>query len=179
MQRRWPAVLAVATMLCACAQPVDGVAVAGFPGVTEQFEPCSIPDDAIAATGLLDLEKQEVGWGDDANVQDWTRCTWAGPRGENTYFFGILASSQYSLSDVKLNPEYVDQKDIQVGGRQAVIFRFDGVRSTEGCDIAFDTNVGLVRLNIEAMGGMTLGGNPCELLDQIAVVLEPILPPSR
>ncbi|MET4046344.1 MULTISPECIES: DUF3558 domain-containing protein [unclassified Rhodococcus (in: high G+C Gram-positive bacteria)] len=175
MQRRWPAVLTVATMLCACAQPVDGVAVAGFPGVTEQFEPCSIPDDAIVATGL-DLEKTEVGWGEGISVREWTRCTWSGPAGDAWYYFSILFSLQYSLDDARRNPNYLNIEDVDIGSRKAIRFRFNGVDQGDGCDAAIDTNEGLVRISVYAMGGLTPHSDPCPILLRHAADLESYLP---
>lgn len=175
MQRRWPAVLAVATMLCACAQPVDGLAVAGVPGITEQFDPCSIPDEAIVATGL-DPEEKQVGWGEGISVHEWTLCTWSGPAGDAWYYFSILFSLQYSFDDARRNPDYSDIEDVDIGSRKAIRFRYNGVDQGDGCDAAIDTEEGLVQLSVYTMGGLTPHSDPCPLLLRHAADLESYFP---
>lgn len=177
MQRRWPAVLAVAAVLCACGQPVDGVAVAGVPGIAEQFDPCSIPDDAIAATGL-DPGKKMAGWGEGIRVADWTTCGWKGPRGDSWYQFDVLFSVVYSMSDVRTNRTYLDVSEVQIGERHGLQFRFEIIEEGVGCDAAFDTKEGIVRLSVRAIGGIAPRSDPCQEVLRHSSELERYFPPS-
>ncbi|MCZ4080169.1 DUF3558 domain-containing protein [Rhodococcus sp. H36-A4] len=176
MQRRWVPLAAVAAVLTACSQPVEGVAVAGVPGQAEQFDPCSIPDDAIAATGLN--PETGSGWIEGISVKAWTNCGWAGPTPNPWYHFGVLFSIRFTLDEVRHNSAFQDFKDVRLGGRTALEFGLASMDPDEGCGTSFDTTEGVVMLTVEALGTVPPQGDPCELVRRHTIELQQYFPPS-
>ncbi|WP_088943551.1 DUF3558 domain-containing protein [Rhodococcus sp. 1168] len=177
MQRRWLPLLAVTAVLTACGQPVEGTAVAGVPGLAEQFEPCSIPDDAIAATGL-NPEAKLTGWGERLSVKAWTACGWEGPGTNSWYHFSVLFSIQFTLEDVRRNPQFQDFEDVSLGGRPALEFELAYMDPSEGCGTSFDTVEGVVMFTLATLGTASPQGDPCELIRRHTVELSQYFPPS-
>ncbi|MDJ0362714.1 DUF3558 domain-containing protein [Rhodococcus sp. H29-C3] len=176
MQRRWLPLLAVAAVLTACGQTVDGTAVAGVPGLAEQFEPCSIPDDAIAATGLN--PKTGSGWLEGISVKAWTACGWDGPTINSWYRFSVLFSIQFTLDEVRQNPAFQDFQDISLGGRPALEFGLEDMPIDEGCGTSFDTTEGVVMFTLRTFGTASPPGDPCELIRRHTAELSQYFPPS-
>lgn len=176
MQRRWLPLLAVATVLTACAQPVDGTAVAGVPGRAEQFEPCSIPDDAIAATGL-NPEARLAGWGEGLSVKAWTTCGWEGPTTNSWYQFDVLFSIQFTLDEVRHNTAFWDFKDLSLGGRPALEYTVANGSSDEGCGTSFDTTEGVAMLSVVTLKPGSRQGDLCALVRRHTIELQQYFPP--
>ena len=176
MQRRWLPLFAVAAVLTACSQPVEGVAVAGVPGQAEQFEPCSIPDEAITATGL-DPETGS-GWMEGIRVKAWTTCGWDGPTTNSWYHFDILFSIRFTLDEVRQNPAFQDFKDVNLGGRPTLEFALAYMDPSEGCGTSFDTAEGVVMFTLATLGTASPQGDPCELIRRHTIDLGQYFPPS-
>ncbi|QCB52024.1 DUF3558 domain-containing protein [Rhodococcus sp. PAMC28707] len=176
MQRRWLPLLAVAAVLTACSQPVEGVAVAGVPGQAEQFEPCSIPDDAIAATGL----KPETGsgWLEGMTAKAWTVCGWDGPIKNAWYHFDVLFSVQFTLNDVRQNPAFQDVKEVSLDGRPALEYGFANRSPAGSCGSSFDTIEGVAMLSVDVLGTGPPQGDPCEIVHRHTTELRQYFPPS-
>ncbi|WP_186629095.1 DUF3558 domain-containing protein [Rhodococcus sp. BP22] len=175
MQRRWPAVLAVAAVLCACGQPVDGVAIAGVPGIAEQFDPCSIPDDAIAATGL-DPQIRDIGWGNDVSQKEWTRCVWQSPDEDTRYSFIVLFSVRYTVSDIRLNTSFSDFMNLTFGAREGVQHHYRNYTPLERCGISFDTIDGVAEVSVNNEGPQASAVDPCEVAVRLVTELEKYFP---
>ncbi|ORI26641.1 hypothetical protein BJI47_01545 [Rhodococcus sp. 1168] len=166
----------MASVLTACSQPVEGVAVAGVPGQAEQFEPCSIPDDAIAATGLN--PETGSGWMEGMSAKAWTVCGWDGPTQNPWYHFDVMFSVRFTLDDVRRNPAFQNFKDVSMGGKPALEYVFVN-RSPEGsCGTSFDTTEGVVMLSVDAVGTAPPRGDPCEVLHRHTTELRQYFPPS-
>ncbi|WP_186629442.1 DUF3558 domain-containing protein [Rhodococcus sp. BP22] len=177
MQRRWLSLAVVAAVLTACSQPVEGVAVAGVPGLAEQFDPCSIPDDAIAATGLN--PETESGWLEGMSVKAWTNCGWEGPAKSSWYRFDVLFSIQFTLDEVRHNTAFRDFKEIRLSSRPAVEYRFEGRPSEESCGTSFDTAEGVAMISVDVLGTAPPQGDPCELVRRHTIELQQYFPPSK
>ncbi|QCB52022.1 DUF3558 domain-containing protein [Rhodococcus sp. PAMC28707] len=176
MQRRWLPLFAVAAVLTSCSQPVEGVAVAGVPGQADQFDPCAIPDDAIAATGL----KPETGsgWLEGMSVKAWTNCGWEGPQEDSWYRFDVLFSIRFTLDEVRQNVAFRDFKEVSVSGRPALEYLFEGRPSEEGCGTSFDTAEGVAMISVDALGTAPPQGDPCELVRRHTIDLQQYFPSS-
>ncbi|WP_354560829.1 MULTISPECIES: DUF3558 domain-containing protein [unclassified Rhodococcus (in: high G+C Gram-positive bacteria)] len=177
MQRRWLSLLAAAAVLTACAQPVDGTAVAGVPGRAEQFDPCSIPDDAIAATGL-NPEARLAGWGEGLSVKAWTTCGWRGPTRNSWYQFDVYFSIQFTLDEVRQNPAFENFKDVSLGGRPGLEFALSSMDLRKGCGTSFDTTEGVVMFTLATLGTASPQGDPCERIRRHTIDLGHYFPPT-
>ncbi|MGA9871492.1 MAG: hypothetical protein WBQ44_10175, partial [Rhodococcus sp. (in: high G+C Gram-positive bacteria)] len=97
--------MCAALLATGCGGNVEGAPVADTPA--EAWDPCSIPADAIAATGL-NPEISERGWGKGIEVVDWRRCVWQSPDGVGQYSLTVLYSNSSTVEDFKANAQYVD-----------------------------------------------------------------------
>nr|WP_296780940.1 DUF3558 domain-containing protein [Rhodococcus sp. (in: high G+C Gram-positive bacteria)] len=172
MQWRHIAVLGAAIMLAGCGAGAEGTAVADGPA--EAFDPCSIPDDAISSTGL-DPSTKQVGWIDGIDVPGWVRCAWSGPQGNHWYYFVVLFSDRYDITDVEGNPRHYDFSDVEVGSRDGVLFRYDVTKEKE-CDTAFQTSSGVATFAVTTMGGLTTETDPCTAVSKHTTDLETYFP---
>lgn len=174
MHGRWVALAAVAMLAAGCGGGTEGTAVAGAPAAA--FDPCSIPDTAIAATGL-DPSSKQIGWNFGITMPDWKRCAWSGPQGDNWYFFVILFSEKYDLTDVKNNPLHYDFSNASIGDRNGLTFRYKVTKAGE-CDTAFESIAGVATFAVVTMGGLPTKADPCRLVSAHATDLETHFPPN-
>jgi len=151
-------------------------AVANAP--TETFDPCSIPADAIAATGL-NPEIFDNGWSDGINAGSWERCLWESNGSALPYFYEILASSKHDIADLDSNSQYSDLAEIEVEGHTWLKYRFTPVDQHIQCGVALDTVAGIVTAEVSLQNGPSLGQNPCQMVLDLTVELAGNLPAQK
>ncbi|ORI18924.1 hypothetical protein BJD99_19585 [Rhodococcus sp. 1163] len=178
MRRGVLATAAALTLLTSCGQPVEGNAVAGEPSLADQFDPCTIPDDAIARTGLdPDSRRAEADIG--ISTKDWKRCHWQDASTISRYSYHVLFSQKFTLADVRTNPDNVGFSDVMVGTRAALLYRLRVSDSKGICDLAFDTEEGVVIIFANSQSPSdTAGQNLCEIVRRHTEDVESYLPPS-
>lgn len=151
-------------------------AVANAP--TETFDPCSIPADAIAATGLV-RAADGAGWG-EYDGADWSRCVWEYRSGEERYSMSALVSQSHTASQMAANPEYTEPKDVEIDGRSATRFRIGSGVPERRCGLIFGTAGGVVVLRLSNEGATwAVENNACELLVRHATDLSSHFPPAQ
>lgn len=160
-------------LLAGCGTDVEGTALAG-----ERWDPCSITQDSIEATGL-DPAFRDEGWGKGITVAEWSLCTWQGPAEDASYFFKIKSSERFTIADARANNQHLEGVDIVIGGREAFKFTTQMSRSITDCNIAFSVQPGVVVFSVDSMGTMDIGADPCELVSRHATDLEHLLPPPN
>jgi hypothetical protein len=172
--RKWLTAIVAATCLIAgCGSGVDGSAVAEVPA--ERWDPCSIPADAIAATGL-DPALGGTGWGEGVQVDDWSRCVWEHVDGGLRYSFTALTSTMFDSMDLRDNAQYRDFSQTAVGARTGSLHHYTSYSDSERCGLVFDTRQGVVSLSLTNEGTAPL--DPCTALLDHATELSDYFPPT-
>ncbi|ORI24340.1 DUF3558 domain-containing protein [Rhodococcus sp. 1168] len=178
MRRGMLATAAALTLLTGCGQPVEGTPVAGEPSLANQFDPCTIPDDAIARTGL-DPQSEREGLGPGTSTREWKMCGWNGPTGNTWYSYQIQFSQRFTLEDVRKKADNTDFSDITVGRRTALQYRLQATDALGICNLAFDTNEGLAQIfALSHSVTDTKNGDLCEIVFRHTEDIEQFLPPS-
>ncbi|WP_072806938.1 DUF3558 domain-containing protein [Rhodococcoides yunnanense] len=175
MQRRGVATLAAVLLASACGNHVEGTPLAGSPA--EPWDPCSIPAQAIEATGLDPISKKE-GWTEGIAVDEWALCTWQGNTPNSSYFFRVLFSNQRDLEDIRFNPLYTDISTIAVGQHNWLQYRSKAIPADSRCDVAFQTIEGVAAVAVEVLGGLPPLGTPCDIVYRHAYTLIEEFPPQ-
>ncbi|WP_072806935.1 DUF3558 family protein [Rhodococcoides yunnanense] len=173
MQGRGVAILAAIVLITGCGRGVDGTPLAGAPA--EPWDPCSIPAQAVEATGLH-LAPEGGGWGEGIVVEDWTRCVWEWKGRDSQHSVRALASQAHSVSDIRVDTQYADFSEMNVAGRAATQFHFSAYPPAKRCGIAFDTSAGVVILTISEEGKSTTSDS-CQVLLRHASSLSDYIPP--
>ncbi|WP_254207368.1 DUF3558 domain-containing protein [Nocardia alni] len=117
------------------------------------WDPCSLPDSAVAATGVDPSTKDTSGVG---NGPGWKICGW----NSDTYFMDVDATS-HTLADVRANPHLTHQQDIEIDGRKAVTSREGD--NTDDCGVDFATSKGVVEVVIRQSAGAATAGDYCAI----------------
>ena len=138
MRKRVATLVAVATMLTGCSDGVEGSPVAA-----ERWDPCSIPDEAIQATGLDPATKDE-GWGKGIVVDDWSRCEFLLPGGSEAYALSVKSSIDHTIAEARAKPANREGRDLVVGGRDAYLYKTEFGAAIRDCNIALDVPRGVV-----------------------------------
>lgn len=175
MRKRWAVIAAVIWFIAGCGGGVDGVEVTGVP--QEQWDPCSIPADAIAGTGLDPASKRE-GFGDGIVVDDWSMCIWEGRTSRSDYYYRVLFSVQHKLDDVRTNPVYTNFRDIASADHAWVEYRPRAFSVGDRCDVAFETPAGVVTTAVEVFGGLPPMAAACETVYRHTAELIAFFPPQ-
>lgn len=191
-RRRRSAVVAggVVLLLAGCASSVGGDPVEDDPvessaaasssigsvsDSVEPFDPCTIPKDAVTATGL-DVDTERPDFGGITTDPGWKNCTWdAG--GKNPWYYLSVMSTVNSLDRYLRSPQNDRQVPVQVGGRDGVRYNTDyqGDPPT-GCDIAVAVGDNLIIFVVDTIGSENTVGDPCAKVTQHASDLQSHLP---
>ncbi|WP_072806941.1 DUF3558 family protein [Rhodococcoides yunnanense] len=175
MPRRGVAILAAVLLASACGQGVDGTPLAGSPA--EPWDPCSIPTQAIEATGLH-LAPEGGGWGEGIVVRDWTRCVWERVSSDERYSVIALASTSSTLDDLRGNPNYRDFVPADFGSRTGYRHFYTGFDDEERCGLAIDTTAGVVSFSLNEERAGRDNHDSCSRLLEHATALADYLPPN-
>ncbi|QNG19313.1 DUF3558 domain-containing protein [Rhodococcus triatomae] len=167
------ATIALAATLTACGEPSTENGAGGTlttPNKNEGlFDPCSIPDDALAAAGL-DPATEDAGF---FGVQrtGWEVCGWTG-----SWFFIDVLSTSHTFDDVKNNPANTDLAPVDLPGREAVSFRHVSDDDAEVCDVAFPSSSGTITVRSYKKGSEAAEESLCELALDYAHTFDEHLP---
>ncbi|MFE3545212.1 DUF3558 domain-containing protein [Nocardia sp. NPDC059177] len=150
--------------LAGCSQQVEGQPEAsGAPLTKEQlFDPCSVPDDVLLATGL------DLTWKDD-NPFSVPRAEWKGCGYKGDGHFITFKSTLYTLDEIRANDYFHSFKDITVGDRPAIQYTPGNRQPPNQCEIAIDTsNQGRVMLTATKFVDNKSSTDPCAIADAAA-----------
>ena len=155
--RTWVAtVVAMSALLAGCGGGVEGSAVAA-----ERWDPCSITPEAVAATGL-DPAYRDEGWGRGVDVKDWGRCEFMQPGGiDAAYALSVMSSAENTVTQARAKPNR-DGSDLEVGGRDAYMYKTEFGAGLRDCNIALDVPPGVVVFTV--LYQQDDGVDPCELV---------------
>lgn len=134
------------------------------------WDPCTIPADALTRTGVDPATASR----DIAGVKQegWKICGWDGP-GYNLSVF----STNYSLDDVRSNPNNTNLQPVTVGARNGVIYRQTSDSKLRDCDVAIGLDQGAVLFTLLTSALVDQPKeDPCAAALRYATELEPQLP---
>ncbi|MFY2787338.1 DUF3558 domain-containing protein [Rhodococcus sp. MALMAid1271] len=161
---------ASALLLAGCGSSTQGSPVTGEspamvtttaasePG--EPFDPCTIPKDAVTASGL-DVSTERADFAGITTYPGWKGCTWDAS-GANAWYYLSVLSSINSIDEYLRSPQNQRQVPVKVGSRDAVQYNADyqGDPPT-GCDIVLDASGNLIILVVDTIGSEDTLGDPC------------------
>ncbi len=166
---RVAAVLFAGALATGCSASVQG-APQPASGQEGLFDPCKdIPGTMLEEVGL-DPATEEV---DIAGVEQpgWRICSWTG-----TWFFVSVLSNRYTQNDVTRNPDYAEFVEMPIGDRVGIRFQRESDAAVDGCYVALAASQGSVWVNVEAKAGVTHQESACELVVDVAELLNGYLP---
>lgn len=172
MHKRMSMLIAGVMLLAGCGVSGEAAAPAAM-----RWDPCSIPPDALEATGL-DPSYSSPGFGDGVVVPDWSLCTFRGPTANPSYFFNVKSSETHTLDEARANDSHLNGFDLEVGGRDGFQFNTALSRSITNCAIAVISGPGVVVFSVDSMGTKEIGFAPCALVMEHTTDLETFLPPA-
>lgn len=169
---------ALALMAGVCAV----LAVAGCGGSTESgtsttgakttlttdqlWDSCSLPDAAIAATGVKADTKDTNPFGGPRS--GWKGCNW----NNDTYFLSVF-SNNHTIDEVRSNTSFHSVHDVNVPGRRAVSYT-EG--SNNSCGVDFQTSQGVVEMIVRPSPGSPSTGDYCAIALNTADSLNSLIP---
>ncbi|OLT33140.1 DUF3558 family protein [Rhodococcus sp. BGS-1C] len=171
MRKALAMVVAGVVLVVGCGGDVKGTALAG-----ERWDPCSIPDEAIEATGL-DPTYRDVGWGEGIVVDDWARCVFRAPKDRQSYSLSVMSSSEHTVSDARGDERKLNQVDFELADRDALQYETDTSRAVVDCHVVVAVPTGVVWFIVMFAGGIKPERDPCDLVRDHAADLEHLLPP--
>ncbi|GGF98401.1 hypothetical protein GCM10007304_10530 [Rhodococcoides trifolii] len=166
-------------VMAACAAVVVAAgcgsdAVAGSPTAAPlgdaQFDPCSIPDEAIAAAGADPGTEQPDIFGVD--LSEWNVCKWDS---NSWYYLGVL-STTYSFDQVRDNPQSRAFQEVVVGTRDAVSYLDVNDPDLSDCDVAFSSSRGVLIVRVTTKVNEVSASPPCDVATRAANALDSYLP---
>ncbi len=129
-----------------------------------------MPAQALSAIGLdPGSAERDIA---DVHQDGWKICSWSA----KWYYLGIF-STNYSLEDVKNNPNNTAFQDVSIGPRRGVMYheKRDATRR-EMCDIALAVPQGALLISVDKKGSKLQEEDTCAVVTRGAIALEPDLP---
>ena len=166
--------VSVLALVAGCSGDVAGTATADQ---ADPFDPCAIPDDAIAAAGLDPVSKDSLA--DHGYITPgWDICTWQSSAQPAWYFYSILFSPTHTVQDI-VNDERIEQlTTTMIDGRDAYQYKLQVTQSSDTCDIAFATQSGVATFTASRKGLRKDPGDLCALVRSHTEAISSSLPPS-
>ena len=158
MRKALAMVVAGLFLVVGCGGDVKGTALAG-----ERWDPCSIPGEAIEATGL-DPTYRDVGWDEGIVVDDWSLCTFRAPEERQSYFLSVMSSSEHTVSEARGDERKLNQVDFGLADRDALQYETDISRAIVDCNVAVAAHPGVVLFTVDFAGGIKPERDPCDLV---------------
>ncbi|QKT09467.1 DUF3558 domain-containing protein [Rhodococcus sp. W8901] len=139
------------------------------PSGEPQFDPCSIPDDALRAAGVDPATQSR----DIVGVKQpgWSLCRWRGP----DYFVTVFAAGR-PLDDILANDRFHDVTPVDVDGRSAFTVRESNDTRNEYCDVAFSSGPDAIMIKSTYFDGLPASDSPCPLAVRNGAALAPSIP---
>ncbi len=103
--------------------------------------------------------------------EGWKICSWDGP-----WYYLKIFSTNYSLADVKNNPDFGDFQPIAIGPRSGVMYLEKGYKPGEMCNIAIGIDQGALLISVDKKGSKAQLDDPCAAVTRHAIDLEPSMP---
>ena len=182
--RRLAAACASALLLAGCGASTQGSPVTGESPATvtttaasepgEPFDPCTIPKDAVTASGL-DVSTERADFAGITTYPGWKGCTWDGAA-QNSWYYVAVLSSMESIEELLRSPSFVRVSDLDVAGRNAAQLRHADELQFLGCAVALGTDGGLIVLDLQKKGSRELEGDACAEVNRHAADLESFFP---
>ncbi|AYJ52120.1 DUF3558 domain-containing protein [Rhodococcus sp. P1Y] len=139
-----------------------GGGVDGSPVAAERWDPCSITPEALEATGL-DPAYRDEGWERGIEVPDWGSCVFHAPGGVySPYGLSVLSSTDHTIAEARAKPGNMEGRDLQIGGRDAYMFKTEFDPAIRDCQIALEVPGGVVVFN--ALYNEDDGVDACEVV---------------
>ncbi|WP_368858356.1 DUF3558 domain-containing protein [Nocardia alni] len=130
------------------------------------WDPCSLPDSAVAATGVDPSTK-------DTNPTEVAQPGWRSCRWRTTGYFMTVNSTSHTMDEVRNNSSLSNIKGVDVPGRQAVSYN-DG--SSDDCGVDFPTSKGLVEVIVRKAYGTAATEDSCVIAVRSATTLNQSIP---
>ncbi|ATL70254.1 DUF3558 family protein [Nocardia terpenica] len=137
------------------------------------WNPCSIPDADIAATGLNPTKKQVGALG--TKFPGWDICAWLS---DSWYGLHVYSTSVHTFDEVVHNTTlFRDPQPVTVGGHAAVLLHH--ADNPKGCTIAFDIPQDPVQFEVTPKLSADQTGDSCSEVTRIANTLVKDLPAGK
>lgn len=170
MRRQLLALGVGAGVLAGC----GGGGVEGSAAPAERWDPCRITSEAIAATGL-DPDSRFEGWGDGVVVDEWGRCVFASEGGiYSAYALIVMSSAEHTIAEARAKPSNREGRDLEVGGRDAFLYRTEKGATFRDCNIALVVPPGVALFTV--LYSKDDGVDACEVVQKHVLDLEGALP---
>lgn len=149
---------------------VGGSNSAAKPTLTHDqlFDPCTIPDNVIASTGVRQETKNTKPLG--IEFHSWRGCAWHNDRWD----LSLLVASK-PLSELRTNPAFRDIKPLDLAGRHNAII-FNQGDPPYACIVSFETRVGTAEIMIQQTGGAPSAGDLCAIAVDSTHTLDQFIP---
>lgn len=163
-------VMCAAALVSGCGT-VSGQAEPENPTASDPaFDPCEdIPDEAIRGIGMDPATEARDILGvhqPGAHICQWSNAT-------NSI---AVLSTNYTLDDVRRNPDNEAMTEIEVGGRRALVYRVSWDSPERTCDIAFPSGAGTVSITASEAGSGPVRQDPCLAVRQSTEALLAFIP---
>lgn len=129
------------------------------------WDPCSLPNDAVAGTGVKADTK-------DTNPFGTARTGWKGCGWNNDTYFLTVYSTTHSMDEVRSNASFHNLHNVDVSGRQAVSYQ----ERSDSCGVDFSTSKGVVELAVNQSPGSPSAGDYCAIVLRTANALNSQIP---
>ncbi|WP_067653325.1 DUF3558 family protein [Nocardia harenae] len=167
--RRWSTLFlafTVGPLLAGCETPSEG---AGTPTPVALFDPCTLPDSAIAAAGADPAQREDNPFG--APRTGWRGCLW----GADGYALRVFATDK-TLAEFRDNSRFHDFRPADLPGRDATLFVQGAASEAKNCNLVYDTAQGTIQIFVidDQLGDSF--PEPCGLVTRAARAVDQWIP---
>ncbi|MFC3962574.1 DUF3558 domain-containing protein [Nocardia jiangsuensis] len=158
------AALVLGPLLAGCESSTEGSAT---PQVL--FDPCTLPDSAIAAAGADPAQKNDNPFG--VPRTGWRGCRW----GADGYALRVFATDK-TLDEFRANSRFHDFRPADLPGREAKTFIQGAESEAENCNLFYGTTQGTIQIYV--VDDQTAGEfpDPCGLVVRAARAVDQWIP---
>ncbi|MBY4126794.1 DUF3558 family protein [Rhodococcus fascians] len=138
------------------------------------WDPCTIPDEAIARAGLNVDTKESGVFGRDQN--GFKICNWENRPPDSKYYLSIFVGLE--SMDFIDDPSYFDRlRPVRVGTRNATQYQQLSADQSRNCGVAFVAGTQLIRATLVTSALVDLPPyGPCTELNEVVARLDSQLP---
>jgi hypothetical protein len=139
------------------------------------WDPCTIPDSAIAALGLNTSTKSNKVAG--TTFDGWNVCSWS--NNPDNYVFTVY-SSGHTLDETKQRSDRQDFTSTTLDARPALQYRPTGAEHDDTCYISTTIPHGTADFSVQELYGVApAGSDPCAEVRRLSSALAQYLPRSE